>query len=196
MSIPQIGYCEPFTVVYFRESHGKFGDCTLLLLLIGDVENGGIGNYLADRTSWGRKEVEEETEGDAEGEAIPELCDWVGGLTKVTVWGRQDKEVGEIRDAHETSTQGGALLVERGGCGGGLVEDVVISDGCFNYEAGVGDNRFFAAGGVGHDDGKKKREGSGSEKRKKREGNTADGQRDEYLLLAGESAGNLSTNPR
>lgn len=140
MTIPQIGYCEPFAIVYLRQSHGEFSNCTFLLLLIGDVESDRIGAYLADRTSRRRKEVEEKTEGDAECEAIPKLCDWIGGLTKVTVWGRKDEEMGEIWDAHETSTQGGALLVERSRCRGCLVEDVVISDGCFNYEAGVGDD--------------------------------------------------------
>ena len=140
MTIPQIGYCESFAIVDFRESHGKFSNGAFLLLLIGEIKSCGIGAYLGDGASWGRKVVEEETERDAEGEAIPKLCDWIGGLTKVAVWRREDEKMGEIWDTHETSTQGRALLVERSGGGGGLVEDVVISDGCFDYEARVGDD--------------------------------------------------------
>lgn len=140
MTIPQIGYSESFAIVYFRESHGELCNGTFLLLLIGYIESGWISAYLGNGTSWGRKEVEEKTERDAEGEAIPELCDWIGGLTKITAGRREDEKVGEIWDAHETSTQGRALLVERSGGGGSLVKDVVISDGCFDYEARVGDD--------------------------------------------------------
>ena len=71
-------------------------------------------------------------------------------------------------DAHETSTQGRALLVERSGGGGGLVKDVVISDGRFDHEACVGDDGFFAASDVGHDERRKERALSGE--RTKRRG--------------------------
>lgn len=138
MTIPQIGYCESFAIIDFGEPHSEFSDGTFLLFLIGEIKSSWIRAYLGDGMSRGRKEVEEKTEGNAEGEAVPKLCDWIGGLAEVAVGRREDEEVGEIWDAHETSTQGRALLVERGGSGGSLVEDVVISNGGFDYEARVG----------------------------------------------------------
>ena len=104
MTIPQIGYCKSFAIIDFRQSHGEFSNGAFLFLLIGEIESSRIGAYFSNRTSWGRKKIEEKAEGDAEGEAIPELCDWIGGLTKVAVGRGEDEEMGEIWDAHETST--------------------------------------------------------------------------------------------
>ena len=85
MTIPQIGYCESFAIIDFGQSHGEFSNGAFLLLLIGDIESSWIRAYFGDRTSWGREKIEEKTKGDAECEAIPKLCDRIGGLTKVTV---------------------------------------------------------------------------------------------------------------
>ena len=112
MAVPQIGYCESFAIIDFGESHCEFGDGAFLLLLVGEIESGRVRAYFGNGTGRERKEIEEETERDAECEAIPNLCDWIGGLTKVTVWRGEDEEMRKVWDAHETSTQRRALLVE------------------------------------------------------------------------------------
>lgn len=69
-TIPKIGYGECTTTFYLTNTHGELGNGTLPYAVIGGVEVGGVYGY---RLYGGRQEIEEETERDAECEAIPEL---------------------------------------------------------------------------------------------------------------------------
>lgn len=73
-AIPEIGYGESGATLDLSNTHSEEGDGALSNLVIGGIEGGGVEvNGLDGR----REEIEEEAEGDTEGEAVPELGDWV-----------------------------------------------------------------------------------------------------------------------
>lgn len=57
----------------------------------------------------------------------------------------------EAMYAEKTSAELSTSLIERSGLGGGLIEEGVVGDGCFDLEAVGGDDRFFAASDGRHD---------------------------------------------
>ena len=72
-----------------------------------------------------REEVKEEAEGNADRKEIPELGDGVGGVASVGVGGEVEV-ASKGRDAEEASTESRALLIERGGLVGSLVQECVV----------------------------------------------------------------------
>lgn len=99
------------------------------------------------------QKIEKVAEGGAENETVPELVydvcraargGWIGSRR------RHAEEVGEVLYAHQASSKRGALLVERGGLGGSLVESCVGSDGGVDVWCGDSDERLFAPCGGGH----------------------------------------------
>lgn len=92
-----------------------------------------------------RKEVKEEAEGDADRKEIPELGDGVGGVASVGVGG--EVEVARKgRDAEEASTESRALLVERSGLVGSLVQESVVG----HWRIHARHHRLFPACDRGH----------------------------------------------
>lgn len=120
-----------------------------------------------------REEVEEKTQGYTEREAVPEL---VYGVGRGAGLRRGDCEIrSEVVNEKKLSAKLVALLVERDGLSGGLVEEGVVGDRRLDLKAARVDDRLLAAcdGGHGGGDGGRRTTLSSSEgawkSRRKRE---------------------------
>ena len=92
-----------------------------------------------------REEVKEEAEGNADRKEIPELGDGVGGVARVGAGG-EEEVAGKGRDAEEASTEGRALLIERSGLVGSLVQERVVG----HWRVHARHHRLFPACDRGH----------------------------------------------
>jgi hypothetical protein len=110
---------------------GAFPELVWISVILLLVEGGVV--YFCEALMGG-EEIEDVAEGDAEGEEVPEEGDGIGGLACVGCCGEGEVVV-EAADAEEACTEVGALLVEGGGLGGGLVEESVVGDGSIDLEA-------------------------------------------------------------